>query len=214
MSTARRLVLLRHGRTAWNAEGRAQGWADVELDATGHEQAAGAAPYVAALGPVALWSSDLARARQTCAYLEKETGLVATHDARLREFSVGVRQGLTHAEFAERYPVEFEQWRLTDVPVAAVGGESVAEVRERVLPALEELLVTLQPGETGVVVMHGAALKVGLLALLGWPDEHYLSLRPMDNCRWSTVEQAPDGRRRMVGYNEGVPDSGDVPPAL
>ena len=64
-------MLLRHGRTAWNATGRAQGHADVELDETGHAQAAAVAPWVAGFGPVVLWSSDLARARQTAAYVEK-----------------------------------------------------------------------------------------------------------------------------------------------
>ena len=58
----RRLVLIRHGRTAWNAIGRAQGHADVELDDIGHAQAAAVAPYLTSLGPTVLWTSDLARA--------------------------------------------------------------------------------------------------------------------------------------------------------
>ena len=100
----RRLVLLRHGRTAWNATGRAQGHADVELDEVGHAQAAAVAPWIAGWEPAELWSSDLARARQTAAYVEKETGLVATLDARLREYDVGERTGLTMAEFADQHP--------------------------------------------------------------------------------------------------------------
>ena len=106
----RRLVVLRHGRTAWNAAGRAQGHADVPLDGVGHAQAAAVAPYIASLEPVALWTSDLARARQTCGYLEETTGLSAVADERLREFAVGARQGLTIPEFAEKYPHEYAGW--------------------------------------------------------------------------------------------------------
>ena len=62
---ARRLVLVRHGRTAWNLTRRAQGHTDIPLDEVGHRQAAAMAPAVAALRPSRLWSSDLARAAQS-----------------------------------------------------------------------------------------------------------------------------------------------------
>ena len=101
----RRLVLLRHGRTALELIGRAQGHTDVTLDDTGREQAAAAAQYLAGYGAVALWSSDLARAGvRTATYVEKATGLAAVTDPRLREFDVGERAGLTVAEFAEKFP--------------------------------------------------------------------------------------------------------------
>jgi len=96
-----RLVLVRHGQTAWNLEGRAQGHSDVPLDDVGLAQAAAAAPYVAALRPSALWSSDLARARQTASFVEAATGLAATPDPRLREYDVGIRSGLTLPEGLE-----------------------------------------------------------------------------------------------------------------
>ena len=67
--SAKHLVLLRHGQTAWNAEGRIQGQLDVEIDETGHAQAAAVAPLLAALRPTTLWSSDSVRARQTAAYV-------------------------------------------------------------------------------------------------------------------------------------------------
>ena len=97
-------MLLRHGRTAWNAERRVQGHADVELDEVGHAQAAAVAPHLASFAPVLLWSSDLARARQTATYVAKETGLDARLDPRLREFDVGERTGLTFAECGAPVP--------------------------------------------------------------------------------------------------------------
>jgi probable phosphoglycerate mutase len=210
----RRLVLLRHGRTAWNAEGRAQGHADVPLDEVGQEQAAAVAPYLASLGPVALWTSDLARARQTCAHLEQATGLRATADPRLREFDVGLRQGRTVAELARDEPDVYAAWlrgHHTDVP----GAEGDADVRARMVPALRSCLDALAPGETGVVVTHGACLKVAVVALLGWPDGLDASLRGVDNCGWVTVEElGAGGRLRLSGYNESVRPGHDAPARL
>jgi probable phosphoglycerate mutase len=211
----RRLVVLRHGRTAWNAEGRAQGHADVDLDDTGREQAAAAAPYLSSLGPAALWSSDLARARSTCAVLERATGLAATVDARLREFDVGLRQGLTIPEFAEGYPEEHAAWLAGNASHAVAGAESSADVEARMVPALRSCLAALGAGETGVVVTHGASLKVGVVGLLGWPGEVAGSLRGVDNCAWVTLEELGfGGRLRLVGYNESVRPGHDAPARL
>ena len=166
--TGRRLVLLRHGRTPWNRVGRAQGHADVEIDDLGHAQAAAVAPYLAALEPVALWTSDLARARQTCEYVERATGLTAKEDERFREYDVGDRQGLTSEEFAASFPEAYAAWRGSSQDIVRVpGAESAADVAARIVPALRESLASLESGETGIVVTHGACLKIGLVGLLG-----------------------------------------------
>ena len=210
----RRLVLLRHGRTAWNEAGRAQGHADVELDDLGREQAAAAAAYLASLDPAALWTSDLARARETCGHLEKTTGLSAAEDARLREFDVGLRQGLTIPEFADRYPEEHATWQHGD-DTRLPGAEAASDVEARMIPALRDCLEQLAAGQTGVVVTHGACLKVGVVGLLGWPGELAMSLRGIDNCAWVTLEEAGlGGRLRLVGYNESVRPGHDAPSRL
>jgi probable phosphoglycerate mutase len=200
--TGRRLILLRHGQTAWNESGHAQGHADIGLDERGHQQAAAVAPYLASLGPVALWTSDLARARQTCAYLEERTGLSAKQDDRLREFDVGARQGLTIPEFAARFPAAHAAW-LRGEDALLPGVETSADVHSRIVPALRESLESLASGELGVVVTHGASLKVGLAGLLGWPVKLEATVRGMDNCRWATLEEREDGGMlRLTGYNE------------
>lgn len=213
--SGRRLIVVRHGRTAWNAVGRAQGHADVELDEVGHGQAAAVAPYLASLDPAALWTSDLTRARQTCAYLEKETGLVATEDARLREFDVGSRQGLTITEFAERYPEEHAAWVSGDDTLRLPGAEAGHDVEARLLPALRACLDALSAGQTGVVLTHGACLKVGVVALLDWPRKLATALRGIDNCAWATLEELGlGGPLRLVGYNESVRPGHDAPQRL
>src|SRR3546814_13338598 len=101
----RRLVLLRHGQTAWNLAGRLQGHHDVELDETGHDQAAAVAPRLAMLEPVALWSSDLSRAMQTAAYLAQECELEPRADPRFREADPGRAAGILKAHYAHAHPV-------------------------------------------------------------------------------------------------------------
>ena len=89
----RRIVLLRHGRTEWNATRRYQGQADPPLDEVGQAQAIEAAALVAAMRPDLLVSSDLQRACQTAEKLASLTGLELSLDARLRERHLGHWQG-------------------------------------------------------------------------------------------------------------------------
>ena len=208
---SRRLVLLRHGRTAWNLEGRAQGHTDVTLDDTGRAQAAAAAPYLALLRPAALWTSDLARARETASYVEAATGLMATPDPRVREFDVGERAGLTVPEFAAKYPEAHALWASGHITGGVPGAETVEEVAARMVPALREMLGSLEPGTTGIVVTHGACLKISLVALLGLPTEADEAIFVMDNCGWATIAEHRSGRLRLSSYNETA-HPGVLPP--
>jgi broad specificity phosphatase PhoE len=204
----RRVVLVRHGRTAWNAEGRAQGHTDVSLDDTGRRQAEEMAPVVAEFDPALLVTSDLARARETAAFLEKQTGLTAVEDPRWREYELGERTGLTLAEFGERMGVDHEGWWDVHAHIDAPGAETPDELVARVLPAFEEVLERLGEGETAVVVTHGASLKVALASVLGWPVETAAGIEAMHNCAWAVVAETGSGRLRLSSYNrtvEGTP---------
>ena len=203
----RKLVLVRHGRTEWNVRRRAQGHTDIELDDVGHAEAERAAPYLAALRPSRLWSSDLARASQTAAYISGFTGLRVEPDARLREYSVGARSGLTRSEFAERFPVEYAAWLRGDETCLVPGAESTADVLARAVPALLGYVAALREGQTGIAVMHGACLRASMLALLELPHSAEAAFATMANCTWTSLQEGePGGRLRLLTYNEGVPD--------
>ena len=101
---ATQLILVRHGRTVWNAADRIQGQADIELDDVGQDQARRVAPLLAAYRPDLIVCSDLVRAVQTAEPLARQTGLPVEYDARLRERHFGPWQGLTLPEVAEAYP--------------------------------------------------------------------------------------------------------------
>jgi probable phosphoglycerate mutase len=212
VSEGRTLVLLRHGETDWNAEGRAQGHADVPLNERGHGQAAGVAPVLAGFGPARLWSSDLARAMQTAQHVAAATGLAIEPDARLREYDVGKRSGLTVAEFAAYFPEEHASWLAHEEGRLVSGEETTEQVRARVVPALRDCLASLEPGETGVAVLHGACLMVGLMGLLNWPWDLSRTLQGLENCGYSVLSEDPRrGRLRLTSYNEKAVGSGHGP---
>lgn len=204
----RRLLLLRHGQTAWNLEQRVQGQTDVPLDDTGLLQAEKVAPVIAAMRPSFVRSSDLARARVTAEKVAEACGLQVQVDAGLREFDLGERAGTTLADYAATAADEFIAFRSGRYDVVP-GGESREQLVGRFVPALDAAMAALQPGGLGVVVAHGAALKVSLTEWLGWAPEHALALHAFGNCHWAVVDDsgAPDSPsrgRRLVAFNRHV----------
>jgi probable phosphoglycerate mutase len=197
-----RLILLRHGRTEWNAQRRFQGQADPPLDDIGRAQAYEVSALIAALRPDVLVSSDAARAVQTAERVAAATGLPLVTDPRLRERSLGHWEGLTRDEVAERYPAEYADW-VAGRDVTGRGGESREEVAQRALAAFHEL----PPVEIAVLVTHSATAMALCGALLGI-DQRLHPLGPLANCHWSELAaHDSDGTRawRLRGHNIGVP---------
>lgn len=196
------LILWRHGETEWNRSGRFQGQTDVGLSELGFLQAHAAARRLAEANPVAIYCSDLLRARQTSAELEKLTGLVPTYDPRLREINVGSWAGRTAQEVTEGFPdyarvvSEWEDFRRSDT------GETGSEVRERIGPALTEI-ADAHPDQTVVVAGHGLSLRMGMGYLIGWQYEDFRVLGPLSNSHWITVRHR-HGRWTLTGYNCSV----------
>jgi glucosyl-3-phosphoglycerate phosphatase len=194
------LVLWRHGQTTYNVEHRFQGQSDVPLNEVGLRQAAEAARYLAAMGPSAIFSSDLSRASVTAAALGRLTGLSVQLDKDLRERSGGSWEGLTEAEIRERFPVARATWTPPD-------GEPALAVADRASAALERIAASMPGGSTAVVVSHGAALGMAVARLLEMPWEPRI-LGPFGNCRWSVLSRRR-GRWRLLEHNVGIlPDPG------
>ncbi len=198
--TARRVVLWRHGRTAWNVESRFQGTTDVPLDDVGRAQAERAARDLATLEPDRIVSSDLERARLTARALADLVGLEVDTDEALRETYAGYWQGLVRDEIVALDAQEYSRW-TSGADVRPGGGESRTEVAARVSAAVRRHVADLPAGGTLVIATHGGAARAGIGSLLGLPLEHWTTLGGLVNCAWSVLEEQPDARWRLVEHN-------------
>lgn len=198
---ARQLIFWRHGRTAWNASGRVQGQTDVPLDDVGMAQAASAAARLASLRPDRIVSSDLSRAFVTAQALAALSDLDVEIDPRLREMNFGVREGKTMAEAKADHPEEMRQW-LAGEDIRMPGAETYADTAARVATAIEEAVDVTGADDTVVFVAHGAAIRVGICAFLGLPQEHWRTLGGFNNCCWAVLQQGRYGWR-IAEWNAG-----------
>jgi probable phosphoglycerate mutase len=201
---SRRVIVLRHGRTAWNAERRFQGQADPPLDEVGRGQAYEVATILAAFAPGAIVSSDLQRAAQTAQTLSSITGIEVVQDKRLRERSLGHWEGLTRDEVMLRYPAEFTDW-ISGRDVTGRGGETREQVAERALAAF----VALPDVEVVVMVTHSATAMALCAHLIGLSQRVH-TLGPLANCHWSELwcdtSDGPSGAFwRLRAHNAGPP---------
>jgi probable phosphoglycerate mutase len=198
--TGRRIVVVRHGRTAYNHEDRWQGQLDIPLDDVGRHQAALMAPEVGSLDPAAIISSDLTRARDTAAAIASTTGLSLSFDPRLREINAGQWEGLTGSEVRARFPGETERIRAGEDIPRGVDGETWSDLGQRVAAGLTDFAETLPPRGLGVAVTHGAAARAGIGVLLQLPFEHWRILGGMANCAWAVLDEQAFGWR-LMGWN-------------
>lgn len=149
------LWLIRHGQTDWNLEGRYQGHADIPLNATGLEQARALANFLDGSHFDAIFCSDLQRARQTADILSQRFALPVTIDLRLREIDQGEWEGKLLKDVVALY--ENMDQHHGSASFRPPGGESVAEVTERMVTATDEI-VRCRPGQKILLVSHGLAL--------------------------------------------------------
>ncbi len=196
-----RLLVVRHGRTGYNAAHLIQGQLDVDLDDTGRAQAAAVAPRLAAFEPVAIVTSDLHRAADTAAPLAALTGLPVRLDRRLRERSFGQWQGLHGTEIAERYPAGYDRWRAGQ-EVDGCDVEGTDELAKRAGEALQDA-AALAPEGTVVVFSHGGTSRHGMAALFGWSAEILRPFAPLGNCRWIELRRDSERGWQLRGYNLG-----------
>ncbi|HSB66359.1 MAG TPA: histidine phosphatase family protein [Anaerolineales bacterium] len=172
-----KLILIRHGETDWNTEGRWQGQVDLPLNARGQGQAEQIASCLSDSEISAIYSSDLRRAVETAEALGKLTGLPVRTDPRLREIHQGKWQGLLVREIKECYAEAFQRRHENPLSVAPPGGETAQDVHERVIHAIEQILEE-HPEETVAIVSHGFAIAVTLAHYKKVPFEKVWDLVP------------------------------------
>lgn len=209
----RRLLLVRHGESAWNVERRIQGQLGTGLSPRGRRQAGGTAAFLNESHPMALLvTSDLQRCRETVAPLEATLGRRARLEEGLRERDFGDWSGRLAEEVREEEPELWRRWTSGEDVIAEIGGEGTETFTKRVVDTVERLLDEVPDGGEVVCITHGGPVWHGTRALLDLPDD---ALGPVANA--SVTELALDDTwgRRLVAWNQTshlAPDLRATPP--
>ena len=173
----KKLILVRHGETDWNAEGRIQGMLDVPLNALGMQQAAlTAAELARSIDMADMVSSDLVRTRETTTPIAEATGFEPRFDARIRERNFGVWQGKTYEEWRVLDAVGIARYNAGDPDYGPEGGETASQFLKRCVEAVTDLVLgSLE--KTLILVTHGGVVSSMV--------RHAQGLNPQSARTWS-----------------------------
>ena len=173
------ILLVRHGETEWNVEEIFRGRIDIELNETGLKQAELLAKYLREIKIDAVYSSPLTRALKTTDVIAHYHGLAVQIAPGLIDFDYGEWQGLSHQEVRNRYRELYAKWINHPHQVKMVAGESLDEVRNRVMGVVETVIAKYEGSV--VLVSHRVVNKVLICALLGLDNSHFWNIR-QDTC--------------------------------
>lgn len=193
-----RVYLVRHGQTAWNADGRAQGHSDVDLDQTGLEQADRLREALRGLGIRRVYSSDLQRCVQTATPLARDLGVSPLVRDTLRERTFGMLEGKHYTEIRTWFQTEARSQKKPEWELRPDGAESLKDVWKRVAPVERELERT---NENSVVFSHGGTCGLLLGRLIKANVETGRSFR-FENASITELIRRPDGFFQLLRYND------------
>ena len=191
------IILVRHGQTAWNASEVFRGRIDIELDETGLKQAELLGEYLSQRELKAVYSSPLKRAVQTAEVIGRHHGLAVEIAPDLNDMDFGEWQGLSLQDVRSRFSELFEIWTSEPHRIRIPSGESLDDVRQRVLTLVNQI-VDKHEG-TVVLVSHRVVNKVLICTLLGLDTSHFWDIR-LDTCGMTTFE-LNDGRFVLTEHN-------------
>ncbi len=193
------IILARHGETDLNAGEIFRGLTDVELNETGLRQAELLGAYLGNEKIDIIYSSPLKRAVKTAEAIARPHALDVNTIRNLIDFDYGEWQGLPLKEIKEKYPELYRDWQDTPEQVRIPGGESLEDVRNRVMPFVEDAVMRCGEGKI-VFVSHRVVNKVLICSLLGLGNAHFWNVR-LDTCGISRFS-CGDGRVVLTGHND------------
>jgi broad specificity phosphatase PhoE len=196
-----RLILVRHGVTDWNREGRWQGRLDPPLSESGHHEASLAAARIAAdpdLRPARILASTLSRATETAAAIGDALGVTVEPEPRLVEIGAGEWEGRTHAELEETDGERYRAWRTTP-GYGTPGGEPLTDAAGRVRRLLAD--VDISSSWPVLLVSHGGILRFLARELLDLDAERAEAL-DIDNASISSALNQDTGKWRLERWND------------
>ena len=207
---ALRLILVRHGQTPWNAEGRFQGQSDTGLTDLGLQQARCAASALASHDIAAVYSSPLPRALSTAQEIAGPHSLGVTPLDGLKEIHLGELEGITGSVMRENYPDVFHTWNNNPSRVSFPGGESLRQLQRRAWRAAQHI-ESAHPEGTVVAVSHNFAINAIVSRFLGLPLSRFHRIRV--DLGSFTVLDIGERYRHLLHFNDrchltGLPTGG------
>jgi broad specificity phosphatase PhoE len=201
-----RLIIVRHGRTAWNVSGgpgtRFRGIIDLPLTDNGVAQAVATARHLAGLPLSAVYSSPLQRAVRTAQIIAEPHALTSEPLEGLSSMDYGEWAGQLDIDVERRWPDLYRRWRQDPVSIQIPGGDSIANLRDRAIAAVYAALERHVDGETIAVVTHQVVTKTLICTLAGWPNEAYWRFRQA-LCNLSRFDYDPLSQQfTLVGLND------------
>ena len=194
------IIMIRHGESLANKEGRFAGHSDYDLSELGQEQAKSAGEYIKKHYQVdAVYASDLKRAYNTALPTAELFGLEVVADEGLRELYVGEWETLHHLEVAERFPREFDVWMKDFANARCPGGESIRELHDRIVPHVLKLAKE-NDGKTIVIATHSTPVRAFECYAMGLPPER-LDEAPTPVNASICVFKVDDGRASVEKFN-------------
>jgi len=177
------IIVARHGQTEWNVGEVFRGRIDIELDETGVKQAELLAEYLSSAKIDAVYSSPLKRALRTAEMIAAYDQLEVEIAPALIDFNYGEWQGLPHEEVKDKYKELYAEWSNNPHKVRMPGGETLDDVRKRVIEVVDEVIARYEG--TVVLVGHRVVNKVLICALLGLDNSHFWNIK-QDTCGITT----------------------------
>ena len=192
-----KVILVRHGKTQWNAEGRYQGKMDIPLNEEGNEQARRVGEALKAFPVKAVYSSPLSRCRETAEEIAKHHGLEVKVKEGFKEIDHGQWEGMLAKEVEEKYPELLKLWREKPSQVKMPGGETLKDVYDRAVEAFNEVVSAHSDEDLIVIVGHDATNKVLMCHLLGTDLDKFWAFKQA-NCGITVLEYQPESGRVVV----------------
>lgn len=203
MPSTTHVIIIRHGQSQGNAEGRFGGHTDTPLSPRGRRQAQATAKALASEKFDAIYSSDLPRAIETASPLASITGVSLETTDALRERSVGVMEGLTFEEAAEQHPEQYQALLRRDFEHVLLGGESYRQTLDRASRQLDDAIEQHQGGRIAFFA-HTGTICILILHLMGALDAP--ELKPVwiatANCGIARFDLRDDGFIRVLCIND------------
>jgi broad specificity phosphatase PhoE len=195
-----RIILIRHGATDWNLQGRCQGATDRPLCELGVRQAKEIAATLSTESVRAVYSSNLTRARHTAELISQPHRLQVMTEEDIRELDHGELEGLTFTEIKENYPGFIDRWRTEPAEIQVPGGEKLIEVAERAWAGLNRIAQRHQLGETVVVVSHNFPILGIVCRITGTQLNRYRTFH-LDPCGVTRLGHSGNGRWLVTQIN-------------